>query len=158
MPLLLPSMGHFHAILIGPWFFGIGKIHHEVYYNIYIYSFYLFMYVFLAHFHHAYEQYKARIHSVSNILISTLFQASYTTVFGILSSLIFLRTGHLTSAFLSHSLCNLMGFPEFEQALSHRHKYLVCSCFVIGLVLFLFLFNPLTNPVLYSNELYVNFN
>ena len=88
------------------------------------------------------------------IVLSTLFQASYTTVFGILSSFIFLRTGHLISPFLSHALCNMMGFPDFDAALNHRRKYFICSCFVVGLVTFLLLLGPLTNPSMFSNKLY----
>uniref|UniRef100_H2ZDD5 CAAX prenyl protease 2 n=1 Tax=Ciona savignyi TaxID=51511 RepID=H2ZDD5_CIOSA len=131
MPLLIPSLGHVTAIFLAPWFFG------------------------LAHIHHAYEQYKTGYHSFRAITVSTLFQASYTTVFGILSSFIFLRTGHLTSAFVSHSLCNIMGFPEFELALSHRRRTLVCFCFVLGLVLFLISLYPLTDPSIYNNTLYM---
>nr|XP_002131463.1 CAAX prenyl protease 2-like [Ciona intestinalis] len=130
MPLLVPCLGQFTSILLAPWFFG------------------------LAHFHHAYEQYKTGYHTLSAIVISTIFQASYTTVFGILSSFIFLRTGHLTSAFMSHALCNIMGFPEFELALSHKRRNFVCFCFVLGLVIFLLSLYPLTNPLIYNNTLY----
>jgi len=109
---------------------------------------------FSAHIHHAYEQYKIGGSPLTSIALSTLFQASYTTVFGILSSYIFLRTGHLISPFLSHSLCNMMGFPDFDAALNHRRKYFICSSFVIGLLTFLILLGPLTEPVIFSNKLY----
>ena len=130
MPILIPSFGYTVTIFLAPWFFG------------------------LAHLHHAIEQYKDGYYSVSQIALSTVFQACYTTLFGMLSCFIFLRTGHLASAFISHAFCNLMGFPEFSQALHHKHRHLVCSCYVIGLLLFLYMLYPLTNPSLYDNMLY----
>nr|CAB3265497.1 CAAX prenyl protease 2-like [Phallusia mammillata] len=130
MPILVPAFGQFTSILLAPWFFG------------------------LAHLHHAAEMYMSGFHTLSSIVLSTLFQAFYTTVFGILSSFIFLRTGHLTSAVVSHAFCNIMGFPDFENALQHKQNILICCCFVAGLVLFIALLFPLTEPELFQNRLY----
>ncbi|CAK8693260.1 CAAX prenyl protease 2-like [Clavelina lepadiformis] len=130
LPLLVPAFGKFTSILLAPWFFG------------------------LAHIHHASEQYKTGSYPLSTIVASTLFQASYTTIFGILSSYIFLRTGHLISAFISHALCNMMGFPEFEHALTHRHNIIISLNFVLGLASFIIILGPLTKPSIYGNTLY----
>jgi len=130
MPLLLPSFGHTATIFLAPWFFG------------------------LAHLHHAIEQYRDGYYSVQQIAILTLFQAFYTTLFGMLSCFIFLRTGHISSVFVSHSFCNMMGFPDFSGAIHHKHRYVLCLSYVMGLILFCYLLFPLTNPILYGNNLY----
>jgi len=113
------------------------------------------LYLLAAHLHHARELYKTGYYSLSSVMLTTFFQAFYTTLFGILSSFLFLRTGHLTSAVVSHALCNVMGFPDFENALQHRKKIVVCSSFLTGLIMFIFFLFPLTEPKLFGNRLYV---
>jgi len=130
LPILVPSFGKVTSILIGPLFFGI------------------------AHIHHAYEQYRNRFYTVRQIAIQTVFQTFYTTIFGILSSYIFLRTGHLLSAFLSHAFCNVMGFPDFETAINHKHRRLIALLYVVGLFLFLYLLGPALQPRFFNNRLY----
>jgi len=130
MPLLVPSFGHTTTICLAPWFFG------------------------LAHLHHAIEQYRSGFYSGMQIIISTLFQAFYTTMFGMLSCFIFLRTGHIASVFVSHAFCNMMGFPDFGEAFHHKYKYYLCFCYIVGLLSFCYLLYPLTDPTLYENYLY----
>ena len=59
----------------------------------------------LAHVHHFFRP------GVS--LIGTLFQVGFTAVFGVLSSVIFLRTGSVVPPILVHAFCNVLGFPQF---------------------------------------------
>lgn len=68
---------------------------------------------------------------------STMFQVIYSYLFGCLASLIILRTKHLISAVVSHVICNYFGVPKF----SRMH--------IPGLILFIVLFGPLTEPNLY---------
>lgn len=69
----------------------------------------------LAHIHHAYALVKDGRNSFSNIIIATFFQAFYTTLFGILSNYVFLRSKHnLSCSVLAHTICNLNGIPEIS--------------------------------------------
>jgi len=109
--------------------------------------------IFTAHIHHALEQYEDGV-TIQNIIIATSFQAFYTTIFGIFSSYIFLRTGHLISSFISHAFCNIMGFPDFETAFNHKYRFFVAIFYIFGLLLFIFNLYSLTNPTIFNNVLY----
>lgn len=130
LPILLPVFGPSTSIILAPSFFGV------------------------AHIHHAWERYYKENFPAKNVAITTLFQAFYTTLFGTLSSWLFLRTGHLASAVICHSFCNMMGFPDFSYALSHEKKKTIWAVFVAGLLLFLLLAKPLTSPSIYGNFIY----
>lgn len=132
VPVLLPVFGSSVSIILAPSFFGI------------------------AHFHHAFEKYYKEQYPLGTVMISTLFQFSYTTLFGALSSWLFLRTGHLSSAVICHTFCNMMGFPDFSTALQHTRRTEISVFFLCGLILFFLLAYPLTDPALYNNTLYVN--
>ncbi|AOA64666.1 CAAX prenyl protease 2 involved in a-factor maturation [Komagataella phaffii CBS 7435] len=70
------------------------------------------LYFGIAHLHHAVELYHCKRYSLTTITISTAFQWSYTTLFGIYASFLYLRTGSVWSAIVVHSFCNMMGFPR----------------------------------------------
>ncbi|CAB3996191.1 CAAX prenyl protease 2-like [Paramuricea clavata] len=126
IPLLVPSMGLVGAVFICPLLFGV------------------------AHFHHAIERLQAR-ENVLNVCLGTLFQFSYTTLFGIYSAFIFIRTGHFIGPFICHSFCNYMGMPEFDQISYTKYPKVVAVMFVIGLLSFILLLMPLTEPTLYNS-------
>ncbi|CAI5475785.1 unnamed protein product [Closterium sp. Yama58-4] len=50
----------------------------------------------------------------------------------------------------AHAFCNAMGVPDFQAALTHPYRYVICSSFVAGVVLFATLVNPLTDPPLFN--------
>ena len=103
-----------------------------------------------------------------------MFQFTYTTVFGMYSSYLFVRTGHFTAPFLVHAFCNFMGFPDFGDVVAseprkryctaHRtpltaltamlYRVFLCLMYLAGLLGFNFLLVPLTAPDLYSNTVY----
>ncbi|KAJ7357452.1 CAAX prenyl protease [Desmophyllum pertusum] len=80
------------------------------------------------------------------LFFGVVFQFGYTTVFGGYTAFLFLRTGHLIGPVLCHSFCNFMGFPPIDQVPSSKYPRLISGSFVAGLVLFLVLAVPLTNP------------
>jgi len=49
---------------------------------------------------------------VWNIVCSTLFQCTYTTLFGMYATYIILRTRSVIPVTVSHIFCNIMGFPD----------------------------------------------
>ncbi|KAI1367812.1 CaaX protease [Xylaria arbuscula] len=67
----------------------------------------------LAHFHHFYEFRVTHPHiPVSTGLLNSLFQLSYTSLFGAYATFLFLRTGSLLAIFAVHAFCNVMGLPR----------------------------------------------
>jgi len=126
IPLLYPSFSSW-SLFLAPLFFGV------------------------AHIHHAYALYMSRACRVQDIILMTIFQTFYTTVFGVLSSFIFFRTNHLLAVCVSHSFCNLMGFPDYESVFSHKYKVFIFFMYFLGFILFLFTLYPLTNPSIFDN-------
>ena len=101
-----------------------------------------------------------RIRKGQDILTSflvSMFQFAYTTIFGMYSALLFIRTGHFAAPFVVHAYCNFMGFPDFMEVANSepRKRLLLMTLFVVGAVLFYLLLDPLTsNPQWFSNNIY----
>ncbi|MCJ1318291.1 hypothetical protein MMC15_003619 [Xylographa vitiligo] len=71
------------------------------------------LYFSIAHIHHLYEFKLAHPRTpLLPTLLMTLFQFSYTTIFGWYAAFVFLRTGSLGSVVLCHAFCNWMGLPR----------------------------------------------
>ncbi|KAG9346653.1 hypothetical protein JZ751_006964 [Albula glossodonta] len=84
----------------------------------------------VAHFHHVIELLRFRQGTVSTI---------------------FLSAGHLLGPVLCHSFCNYMGFPALSTALEHPQRLTLLSFYLLGVLLFLLLLFPMTDPVFYSS-------
>jgi len=65
----------------------------------------------IAHVHHFYEKVVSGIPFTTAIL-STVVQFVYTSIFGIIAALLFLRTNNLLACIASHIVCNYMGLPD----------------------------------------------
>lgn len=92
-----------------------------------------------------------------NVLcVFAAFQFAYTGIFGIYSAYLFAKTGHFIAPFIAHAFCNHMGFPDIQEVLLQQDnkKYIILSCYVIGLVSWIYLLPIVTEPHWYSNELY----
>uniref|UniRef100_A0A3Q2R041 CAAX prenyl protease 2 n=1 Tax=Fundulus heteroclitus TaxID=8078 RepID=A0A3Q2R041_FUNHE len=126
LPMLVPCTGTTAVIFIAPLFFGV------------------------AHFHHIMEQLHIGKDSVSAILLGAGLQFLYTTIFGVFAAFILLRTGHIVGPVLCHSFCNSQGLPDFGSALNHPQRPAVLFCYLTGVLLFLVLLFPLTDPFLYG--------
>lgn len=67
----------------------------------------------LAHVHHAFELYLGGMYSTLQIVFNTIFQMSYTMIFGSFTNYLYLKSGgNLWSCILIHAFCNYMGFPQ----------------------------------------------
>lgn len=84
--------------------------------------------------------------------MQVVFQGAFTTVFGWYAAFVFLRTGHLASAYVVHAFCNTMGFPRFGDISSHPQSGLIRGAFLLGIALFCAMLVRLTEPVLYANR------
>jgi prenyl protein peptidase len=98
-----------------------------------------------AHLHHVFA-------GASVIIV--LFQFCFTSLFGWISAFIFVRTGSVLASILAHTFCNLMGFPEFGRIPTHPQKNVLLFSFVMGIVLFFALLEPMTEPSLYENRVF----
>jgi hypothetical protein len=76
-----------HIAFLSPFFFGIAHIHH-----------------FVLHLKNKQSMMKA--------IFTTLFQLSFTSVFGVIAALVFMRTGSIYSSIVCHILCNFVGLPN----------------------------------------------
>ncbi|XP_041656771.1 CAAX prenyl protease 2-like isoform X1 [Cheilinus undulatus] len=126
LPMLVPCTGPTAAIFTAPLFFGV------------------------AHFHHIIEQRHLYKDSMRVILLVSGMQFLYTTVFGVFTAFIFMRTGHVVGPVLCHSFCNSQGLPDIGSALRHPQKPALLFSYVMGLLLFLVLLFPLTDPFFYG--------
>ncbi|XP_048021272.1 CAAX prenyl protease 2 isoform X1 [Megalobrama amblycephala] len=126
IPMLVPCIGPTAAIFISPLFFGV------------------------AHFHHIIEQLHFGQDTVFEILICAAFQFTYTSIFGAYTAFIFIRTGHLVGPVLCHSFCNWMGFPAIGSVLLHPQRPVILFFYQMGVLLFLILLFPFTDPAFYG--------
>uniref|UniRef100_A0A8D9DYG0 CAAX prenyl protease 2 n=1 Tax=Cacopsylla melanoneura TaxID=428564 RepID=A0A8D9DYG0_9HEMI len=131
LPLLLQVFRPNTAIFVAPLFFGA------------------------AHFNHLIERLKTGMLWRHALLISC-FQFCYTFLFGGYSAFLFVRTGHFVAPFIAHAFCNHMGFPDLEEIYSLGEPRRCCMLILcmVGLVAWAFLLIPVTNPNLYSNNLW----
>lgn len=116
----------------------------------------------VAHAHHFLDKMRTKIPLISNVA-STLVQLTYTSIFGLIASLLFMRTGNLLAPVASHVLCNLLGLPdvgfmhsptsdgrnEYSSLFVHRH--LLLALHALGLVAFAVLLFPLTEHLAQSS-------
>jgi len=94
----------------------------------------------LAHVHHNISIARRQFN-----LTACLFQVSYTYIFGILSMYLLLRTGSLVGVILSHSFCNVIGFPEFSFVKFHSSRdNILAGIYILGIILFFCTLQPLT--------------
>lgn len=126
LTILSSAIGNYWAISISPLFFG------------------------LAHLHHLIEWFRVKDGTFCQACATVLLQVAYTSVFGLFAAFVFLRTRHLSGIVLAHSLCNMMGLPPIEEAFYHPRKYCIMTSYIIGLILFVILLLPVTEPSLYS--------
>ncbi|KAJ4369892.1 CAAX prenyl protease [Neocucurbitaria cava] len=72
------------------------------------------LYFGIAHLHHLYE---FRItHPEVPLFVAilrSLFQFTYTSLFGFFAAFVFIRTGSVYTCMLAHTFCNWMGLPRF---------------------------------------------
>jgi hypothetical protein len=109
-----------------------------------------------AHLHHLLNHVRSRGLSFKMGLLVVGFQLFYTTVFGAYASFLYLRTGHTLGIVISHTFCNLMGFPETNfmrpwHPLYPKRKAIIFM-FVVGMVAFAAALYPMTEPSWYGGS------
>jgi len=137
--LLYPHISTFSAIFISPLFFGLAHFHHMV-----------------EHFNRNHQENHNRLTAL-NIIFIHLFQFSYTYVFGVYSSFLFIQTGHFLPSFLVHTLCNGLGLPDIGSLIHMQGVWLkkcfFYTCYLVGVWLFYTsLFSLTQSKLFYSNN------
>ena len=93
-----------------------------------------------AHGHHALVKLRQN-QGLHSVVLETIFQFTYTSVFGAYVSYAFLLTGSLVAVTACHAFCNAMGLPDVSFLSSssplHHHHLLLLSTFIIGMIGFI---------------------
>lgn len=102
----------------------------------------------LAHTHHFLEQVR-RCGNKKVALMNIGFQVFYTSLFGMYSNFLLVRTGSLPAVMLAHSFCNHQGFPDvgFLQSPRHplyRHRQWIGAVYLTGIIGFATSLGPMT--------------
>ncbi|CUM66921.1 uncharacterized protein PRCAT00004606001 [Priceomyces carsonii] len=90
----------------------------------------------IAHLHHGYELYHVQKRGMFETFVIITVQFIYTTLFGILENYVFFKYSNLITCVMVHSLCNFMGFPDFNVEGSTPYKLVYYSLMIIGAYLF----------------------
>ncbi|CAG8452909.1 4536_t:CDS:10 [Paraglomus brasilianum] len=114
----------------------------------------------IAHVHNAWDYYVAYGRDAKSLklgILTSLFQFSFTSVFGWYASFLFLRTGSLIAPAVVHSFCNIMGFPSLDVS---RHstglKFATYLAYILGIYGFYYNLFPFTSPSLFGGSMYWN--
>ncbi|XP_053698084.1 CAAX prenyl protease 2 [Sabethes cyaneus] len=109
----------------------------------------------LAHLHHIKERLRDG-KALKVVLTVSFFQFFYTTIFGIYSAYLFIRSGHFAAPFVAHAFCNHMGFPDLQEVLqqNERRKAIFLALYLLGLIGWILLLQILTTPSWYANNLF----
>lgn len=99
----------------------------------------------LAHAHHFIEKLRQGMKVVPAV-VSTLIQLTYTSIFGYIAALLFMRTGNIFAPILSHVICNFVGLPDTgcfsaqaaPTSCLHRYRVLIGLTHIAGLICFSF--------------------
>ena len=105
----------------------------------------------LAHMHHLMEWYRGKVAvPFSQACLNILLQVTYTSIFGLFTAFVFIRTRNLLGIVLAHSLCNVMGLPPLEDVLENSWKKVIIAAYISGIFFFVYFLFPLTDPVLFE--------
>lgn len=104
----------------------------------------------VAHLHHAYELYVDSSSELSPqvIAFTTLFQFTFTTIFGWYAAFLFLRMGSVWPCVAVHIFCNSLGPPSFGRVGKNMTQtFIYRAMLIVGMTAFWHLLKPLTRSV-----------
>jgi len=101
----------------------------------------------MAHTHHFVEHVR-RLGHRRTALLQVAFQVFYTSLFGMYSNFLLLRTGSTVAVILTHTFCNHQGFPDLGFASRshplHQYRMFLGALYVAGVSAFCYLLYPWT--------------
>lgn len=109
----------------------------------------------LSHLYHLVEAFRAPKHARNIMVMSTLFQSCFTSVFGFYTGFLFVTTGSLYGTILVHSFCNYMGLPDIsfmrENSPSFRYRWHILIAYIVGIAGFIILVQVMMRPELFKS-------
>jgi len=95
----------------------------------------------IAHLHHTFELFDQggrTVRALKHALLVCAIQLTYTTVFGWITSFLWLRSGSVLPCITSHVFCNLMGLPTpgADARIVPKHEISIWTMHLIGVVAF----------------------
>ena len=91
----------------------------------------------IAHFHHLWDNIVHKKMPKKQAVLLASLQFSYTTLFGVIVSWIFIKTRSLFDVILIHAFCNVMGLPQIPETASQGAIYAVGYILFIALMHYL---------------------
>ncbi|KAH9939484.1 hypothetical protein B0H21DRAFT_812760 [Amylocystis lapponica] len=93
----------------------------------------------IAHLHHAWEifnRYGRTASAARRALLASVFQLSYTTLFGAHCAFLFLRSGSLLPPLAAHAFCNIMGVPQYTMHVAYfpQRRTAIKAAYLLGIV------------------------
>ncbi len=108
------------CVCLTPLFFGLAHLHHA-----------------MDHIRHLNQASKEYWKDFAIVWVRSLFQMTYTTLFGMYACYVFLRTNNFLAVCCCHAFCNMMGFPSFRFLDNHSpykdKKMWIIAAFFIGI-------------------------
>lgn len=110
----------------------------------------------VAHLHHLYEKIRSGEDFVRAIT-STLVQFTYTSIFGFIAAILFIRTGSIFPPIISHIICNFIGLPNLGFLSPPRsngsnyysplysYRWILLLLHALGLIIFAKILFPFTS-------------
>jgi membrane protease YdiL (CAAX protease family) len=101
----------------------------------------------MAHVHHLIEKIRSG-EKLTFVILGTLLQMTYTSIFGCIAAAFLMRTGNIYAPIASHMFCNYWGLPNTDfmsppsknrrsdLAFMYPYRYLLLVMHGLGLVLF----------------------
>ena len=115
--ILSTGMAHGRICAIAPLFFGVAHMHHGA--------------VRLS-----------KGESLQTVLIQSLFQFAYTSIFGAYAAFVYIRSRSLLAVFVAHSVCNALGLPSLafwsETSFLFQKRGPLLALHIFGLFAFFF--------------------
>ena len=122
----------------------------------------------VAHVHHLIERLRSG-DKVSFVLVGTVLQMTYTSMFGCIAAAFLMRTGSIYAPIASHMFCNYWGLPDLgfmsppsrqrhsELGFLYPYRYLLLAMHALGLVAFCAVFAASTEHLTRESAYYSAF-
>ena len=91
----------------------------------------------ISHLHHLYENIIIHKYSIKDAIYISLIQFLITSLFAIYNSYLFIKYQSFWICFISHSLCNILGIPNFNFLYNKNIKLIII--YLIGIINFIYL-------------------
>ena len=87
----------------------------------------------------------AHAHHIRRLgIVSSLFQMTYTFLFGVYATALYINTGTLFAPLTAHMVCNILELPNFVAIARHPRSRVIMVLYGVALLTFIISFAPIT--------------